>query len=232
MRAFARASRPDQAFRAGRTARLVAQLAGALDAAHAYGLVHRDVKPANVLLTLDRPEHLYLTDFGVAKTIGSGDGLTQAGDWVGTLDYVAPEQIKGEAVGAAADTYAMAAVIYHCLSGQVPFDPDHEAAKLFAHLGAPRRLRPRCAPSSRRRSTRSSRAAWPRTRPSATRRRRWPRPVRARWGSRWPLIGRTRRAYSASSVGRHASATAASWSESEVYRQHQGRNPVESHTAA
>ena len=124
-------------FEPARTARLVAQLAGALDAAHAYGLVHRDVKPANVLLTLDRPEHLYLTDFGVAKTIGSGDGLTQAGDWVGTLDYVAPEQIKGEAVGAAADTYAMAAVIYHCLSGQVPFDPDHEAAKLFAHLGAP-----------------------------------------------------------------------------------------------
>jgi CHASE2 domain-containing sensor protein len=120
-----------------RTARLMAQLGGALDAAHAHGLVHRDVKPANVLLTLDQPEHLYLTDFGLAKTIGVGDGMTQAGQWVGTLDYVAPEQIRGEAVSASVDIYAMAGVLYHCLTGQVAFDRDHEAAKLWAHLGAP-----------------------------------------------------------------------------------------------
>ena len=126
----------DGALEPARCARLIAQLAGALDAAHARGLVHRDVKPANVLLTLDDPEHLYLTDFGVAKQIGAA-GVTQAGGWVGTLDYLAPEQIAGEDAGPAGDVYALACVLYHCLTGQVPFPRDTDAAKLWAHVNAP-----------------------------------------------------------------------------------------------
>jgi CHASE2 domain-containing sensor protein/predicted Ser/Thr protein kinase len=118
-----------------RTVRLIGQLAGALDAAHAHGLVHRDVKPANVLLTRD--EHLYLTDFGVAKHIGAGEGVTQAGQWVGTLDYLAPEQIRGEAVGQSADIYALSGVLHRCLTGEVPYPRENDAAKLWAHVNAP-----------------------------------------------------------------------------------------------
>jgi serine/threonine protein kinase len=131
---------------ASRTARLIAQLAAALDAAHAHGLVHRDVKPANILLTFDEPEHLYLTDFGVAKHIGAGAGVTTAGQRVGTLDYLAPEQIRGEDVGPSADIYALAGLLYSCLTGRVPFPRDDEPAKLWAHLNAappaPSRARP------------------------------------------------------------------------------------------
>jgi CHASE2 domain-containing sensor protein len=118
-----------------RASSLVAQLAGALDAAHAHALVHRDVKPANVLLTLDEPEHAYLTDFGLAKHIGA-EGRTMAGQWVGTLDYISPEQIRGEGVGAPADLYALAALLHHCLTGQVPFPRDNDPAKLWAHINA------------------------------------------------------------------------------------------------
>jgi predicted ATPase len=129
-----------------RAALLTRQLAGALDAAHTHGLVHRDVKPANILLTFDEPEHLYLTDFGVAKHISSTAGLTKAGHWVGTLDYLSPEQIRGEAVGTAADIYALAGVLHHSLTGQVPFPREGDAAKLWAHINsrppAASRLRP------------------------------------------------------------------------------------------
>jgi serine/threonine protein kinase len=131
---------------ANRTARLITQLAAALDAAHAHGLVHRDVKPANILLTFDEPEHLYLTDFGVAKHIGAEEGVTTAGQWVGTLDYLAPEQIRGEDVGASADIYALAGVLHRCLTGEVPFPRDNDAAKLWAQVNAappaPTRARP------------------------------------------------------------------------------------------
>ncbi len=120
-----------------RALRLIAQLAGALDAAHARGLVHRDVKPANVLVTFDEPEHLYLTDFGVARHIGSGAGATQTGQLIGTLDYLSSEQIRGEPVDASADIYALACVLHHCLTGQVPFPRDSEPAKLWAHVNAP-----------------------------------------------------------------------------------------------
>ncbi len=118
-------------------ARLVAQLAGALDAAHAHGLIHRDVKPANVLLTRPAPEHLYLTDFGVAKSVGSDREMTVGGGWVGSLDYLAPEQIRGEPVDAAVDVYALACLLHRCLTGTVPFPRDDDAAKLWAQVNAP-----------------------------------------------------------------------------------------------
>jgi CHASE2 domain-containing sensor protein len=120
-----------------RAARLILQIAAALDAAHARGLVHRDVKPANVLLTLDEPEHAYLTDFGVAKRVGANRPLTNSGQWVGTLDYLAPEQIRGDPVEASADIYMLAGLLYHCLTGRPPFVREDQAATLWAHLSAP-----------------------------------------------------------------------------------------------
>jgi CHASE2 domain-containing sensor protein len=129
-----------------RAVRLIAQLAGALDAAHAHGLVHRDVKPANVLLTRDEPEHAYLTDFGVAKYVRSQGGVTVAGQLVGTLDYAAPEQFGGGTVDGRTDVYALAGLLYHCLTGEPPFPRADETAKLWAHVNAappaPTRLRP------------------------------------------------------------------------------------------
>ncbi len=120
-----------------RAVRIVAQVAWALDAAHAHRLVHRDVKPANVLLTVDRPEHAYLTDFGVARHADGGERLTRVGRWVGTFAYVAPEQIRGEPVDASADVYSLTGVLHHCLTGQVPFPRESEAATLWAHVSAP-----------------------------------------------------------------------------------------------
>jgi CHASE2 domain-containing sensor protein len=120
-----------------RTARIVTQIAGALDAAHAHGLVHRDVKPANVLLTADEPEHAYLTDFGVAKHVGAPSSATKVGHWVGTLDYLAPEQIRGEQLDARADVYALTGLLYQCLTGETPFQRDSEAATMWAHVSAP-----------------------------------------------------------------------------------------------
>jgi hypothetical protein len=118
-----------------RAARFVAQVAAALDAAHAHGLVHRDVKPANVLLAAD--DHVYLTDFGLTKRAASESAMTKTGQFVGTVDYVAPEQVEGGRVDARTDVYALACVLYHLLTGQVPFDKPSEMAKLFAHVNEP-----------------------------------------------------------------------------------------------
>jgi Protein kinase domain len=116
-----------------RATRIVAQVAAALDAAHEHGLVHRDVKPANVLIT-GRGEHAYLTDFGLVKRIaGSGD-LTRSGELVGTLDYVAPEQIAGKGSDARSDIYSLGCLLFHCLTGRVPFATSDEIAKIYAHL--------------------------------------------------------------------------------------------------
>ncbi len=93
-----------------RAARIVAQIGAALDAAHAAGLVHRDVKPANVLLGPD--DHAYLTDFGLSKHALSTAGATRPGQWVGTIDYVAPEQIRGERIDARADVYALGCLLF------------------------------------------------------------------------------------------------------------------------
>ena len=112
---------------------ILAQVAGALDAAHRRGLVHRDVKPANVLV--DEDGHAYLTDFGVTKQLGGN--TTETGQIVGTLDYVAPEQIRGEDVDARADGYALACVLYECLAGRPPFHRATEAETLWAHMQEP-----------------------------------------------------------------------------------------------
>jgi ABC-type branched-subunit amino acid transport system substrate-binding protein/predicted Ser/Thr protein kinase len=125
-----------------RSIELVAQIAGALDAAHERALVHRDVKPANVLL--DEAGHPYLTDFGISRPPGAESGDPDEGS--GTLDYLAPEQIRGEDVDGRTDCYALACVLYECLSGAPPFRRQTEAETLWAHMREePRPLRGRPA---------------------------------------------------------------------------------------
>ena len=116
-----------------RTLAILAQIASALDAAHRRGLVHRDVKPANVLLDAD--VHAYLTDFGITKQLGGAS--TDTGQMVGTLDYLAPEQIRGETVDAQTDCYSLACVIYECLCGAPPFRRATEAETMWAHMQEP-----------------------------------------------------------------------------------------------
>jgi DNA-binding beta-propeller fold protein YncE len=114
---------------------IVEQVAAALDAAHSGGLVHRDVKPANVMLTRAHgQEHVYLTDFGLTKRAGSGTALTRTGAFVGTPDYMPPEQIKGERADARTDVYALGCLLFHALTGRAPYDRDTEVAKMYAQL--------------------------------------------------------------------------------------------------
>ena len=117
--------------------RIVWQVAGALDAAHRRGLVHRDVKPPNVLIASEGDEHVYLTDFGLTKHAAAVSGFTRTGVFVGTPDFAAPEQIRGERADARADVYALGAVLFHAVTGQVPFPRDSELAKMYAHLNDP-----------------------------------------------------------------------------------------------
>ena len=117
---------------------VLAQVASALDAAHERGLVHRDVKPANILIAAGkgpgRPDHAYLTDFGLTKHRGSQTGITRAGAFLGTLDYIAPEQIEAKPVDGRADQYALACMTFQCLTGIVPFARDSDPAIMMAHL--------------------------------------------------------------------------------------------------
>jgi serine/threonine-protein kinase len=123
-----------------RAADLVAQVAGALDAAHAIGLVHRDVKPANILVERipGRPEHAYLSDFGLSKSTAAGEsGLTAAGLFMGTPDYSAPEQITGGRVDGRTDQYSLACVAFSLLAGTAPFGSGDALSRLYAHVNAP-----------------------------------------------------------------------------------------------
>ncbi len=123
----------------GRAAGFISPVASALDAAHGAGLVHRDVKPANILVDArsGRPDHVYLSDFGVSKGAASSVSLTSPGQFLGTPAYSAPEQIQGRAVDGRTDQYALACVAYQLLSGTAPFERDQGMAVLLAHLSEP-----------------------------------------------------------------------------------------------
>jgi serine/threonine protein kinase len=118
-----------------RAVALVAQVAGALDAAHERGLVHRDVKPGNILI--GRDEQAYLTDFGVTKQRAAGAELTRTGMAVGTADFMAPEQARGGDVDGRADVYSLGCVLFRALTGEVVFDRDSDLDKLWAHVHEP-----------------------------------------------------------------------------------------------
>ena len=123
-----------------RAAGFISPVASALDAAHAAGLIHRDVKPGNILVDAraGRPDHVYLSDFGVSKGAIPTGTLTGTGIFIGTPDYSAPEQIQGLAVDGRSDQYALACVAYHLLTGGVPFDRPSAMAVMMAHVTAPR----------------------------------------------------------------------------------------------
>jgi hypothetical protein len=127
-----------------RALRIVGQIGSALDAAHARGLVHRDVKPANILV--GPADRAFLSDFGVVKELAS-NGTTRTGSFVGTIEYCAPEQIEGRPVDGRADVYALACVLYECLAGTAPFHRPSEVAVLNAHLHAPPPKLARAAPN-------------------------------------------------------------------------------------
>jgi serine/threonine-protein kinase len=118
-----------------RTGDIVTQVASALDAAHGRGLVHRDVKPANILIETggDPPGHVYVADFGLTKHTDARTGATASG-LVGTVDYMAPEQIEGRQLDGRADVYALGCVLYECLTGKPPFERANDVAVLWAHI--------------------------------------------------------------------------------------------------
>jgi serine/threonine-protein kinase len=124
---------------AGRAASIISPVASALDAAHTAGLVHRDVKPANMLVDTrpGRPDHVYLSDFGLSKGTASARGLTGAGQFLGTLEYIAPEQLEGKPVDGRADEYALACAAFELLTGAPPFRRDDATAMMHAQLLEP-----------------------------------------------------------------------------------------------
>ncbi len=134
---------------------LLGQAARALDAAHRRGLVHRDVKPGNLLIAQGGadgdPDHVYLADFGITKYVGRRTGLTVAGTVLGTVHYVSPEQIQDRAVRGPADQYALGCVLYECLTGRAPFEKNSNEALMWAHVhelaAPPSLLRPGLPPA-------------------------------------------------------------------------------------
>ncbi len=121
-----------------RGTRIVAQVAAALAAAHRRDLIHRDVKPANVLIDASgERDHAYLTDFGIARNAAATSALTRTGSVIGTLDYLAPERIEDQRGDGRSDVYALGCVLFEALTGTLPYARDNDAAKMFAHLTAP-----------------------------------------------------------------------------------------------
>src|SRR6185437_983572 len=122
-----------------RTAAIISPIASSLDAAHEAGLVHRDIKPANMLLDIrpGRPDHVYLSDFGLSKAVLGLSAITGTGQLVGTPDYMAPEQITGNAVDGKADQYSLAVTAFELLSGELPFRRDAPVAVIYAHASDP-----------------------------------------------------------------------------------------------
>ncbi len=125
---------------AGRVAHIVGQVASALDEAHSHGLIHRDVKPANVLIGTvagtGQPDHAYLSDFGLSKPAASSANLTLTGQFLGTIDYMAPEQVEGRVIDGRADEYALACTTFEMLAGAPPFQRDQGLAVMWAQLSA------------------------------------------------------------------------------------------------
>ncbi|MGH2823614.1 MAG: serine/threonine-protein kinase, partial [Thermoleophilaceae bacterium] len=121
-----------------RATRIVAQVAAALAAAHRRDLIHRDVKPANVLIDAGgERDHAYLTDFGIARHAAATSGLTRTGSVIGTLDYLAPERIQDQGGDGRSDVYALGCVLFEALTGTLPYARDNDVAKMYAHLSAP-----------------------------------------------------------------------------------------------
>ena len=129
-----RALKRDGRLECSYAASVVAQVAAGLDAAHAAGLVHRDVKPANVLLAGD---HVYLGDFGLSRLQASAERFTESGAWVGTVDYMSPEHLRGEPCDARSDVYALGCVLFAALTGRAPFRRETVPATMSAHLHEP-----------------------------------------------------------------------------------------------
>ena len=181
-----------------RTVLIGTQLAGALQAVHEAGLVHRDVKPSNVLMRdLGGRDHAYLTDFGIAKMPGAQDDLTRTGWSVGTPGYLSPEQIRGQRPGPHSDLYALACVLFEALTGRRPFGGENDMVMQWAHLSSPRPVVSAPARTSGAAMTGSSpaRSRW--TRRSGSRRaRRSPTPSRrpTRGGTGRPRPGPARMA--------------------------------------
>ena len=171
--------RREGALDAERALALVAQLAAALDAAHSLGLVHRDVKPSNALVTQQGDvEHVYLSDFGLSKELARDQTLSAPGGFVGTVRYMAPEVIRSGRADARSDLYSLGCLLFECLTGEAAFPGPSEAAVIYGHLEE-------SPPRARERSTRCSHAHWTRTPTAAGRAvRRWWKPRAPRWQAR------------------------------------------------
>ena len=120
------------ALTADHSVELISHVAAALDAARSAGLVHRDVKPANILL--DTNDHVYLTDFGLTKRLSSKSAHTRTGMWIGSINYAAPEQIEGTSFDARVDVYSLGCVLCEALTGELPYDRDSDMSLMWAKV--------------------------------------------------------------------------------------------------